>query len=401
MMIAPFSLDTYLPAFPHLARSLGTTTQEVSLSVSAYIFALAFGQLVGGAMSDRFGRKPILLLGLAVFSAASFALATLETLGPFLALRAVQALGAGWALVSVPAMVRDRVSGLAAAKLFSLMGLILVVAPGIAPSVGSALLLVGPWNLIFVALGVYGLALIPILQMVAFAGARTPVTPPDRLRTSVWQGYLTVLRQRAALPFIAWQTGAFSSMLVFVTNASFLYQEHFGQSEQAFSLLFAVNIVTMFTLNLTNRALLSRLGSLTILRLATGLQGVGVLLVLAASVWDWPLVLSVPSMAMAVGAMGAISPNVQACYMEHFPTQGGTAAALLGATPFFVAGVVTGLASLLPHTPTMVALTMACCSSVAVAMMLRSLRGRGGRLRSGGAECRTDATACASVRVEQ
>ncbi|GEK51833.1 MFS transporter [Vreelandella venusta] len=130
MMLGPFSMDTYLPAFPVIGESLGVSQQAVSLSVSVYVFAMAFGQLIGGALSDRFGRQRVLMSGLAIFALSSIVIGMADSLNTLLGGRAVQALGAGFTLVSVPALVRDRVAGRDAAKLFSMMGFIMVLAPG-------------------------------------------------------------------------------------------------------------------------------------------------------------------------------------------------------------------------------------------------------------------------------
>lgn len=373
IMLGPFSVDTYLPAFPAIAQTLGVDMQSVSLSVSVYIFALAFGQLIGGALSDRFGRKPILFAGLFVFAVASLILSQTQTLSVLLGGRALQAIGAGWALVSVPALVRDRVHGQQAAKLFSLIGLIMVVAPGIAPSIGSALLKLGEWGIIFIFLAVYAIALVPLLLRTVFR--EKPESSDTSLpRISLIQQYMAVLRTKPALPYIAWQAGSFSVMMLFITYASFIYQIHFDQSEDAFALLFGANIVAMFCLNLTNRALLSRLTSLQVLQLATALQGVGIVLLILATTMDWGMYGFLAAMMMAIGAMGAITPNIQACFMEYFPTSGGTAAALLGAAQFGIAGTLSALSAFLPHTLLAVILAMAACSAVSVIFMLRSLR---------------------------
>ncbi|UTF61094.1 multidrug effflux MFS transporter [Gilvimarinus sp. DA14] len=373
MMLGPFSLDTYLPAFPAIAADLGVSSQAVAISVSVYIFALAAGQLIGGPLSDRLGRKRVLVAGLIIFGLASVLLATLHTLSHFLVGRALQAVGAGWVLVSVPAMVRDRISGQEAAKLFSLMGLVMVVAPGVAPTIGSLLLKVGPWMGIFIFMALYAVLLIPILYRVVFSQMPGSVTV-DKPDGSLLRPYLAVFATRQAMPYIFWQVGAFSVMMLFITHSSFIYQEHFGQSADAFGFLFAANIVAMFCCNLINRALLARcFSSLHILRLATGLQGVGLVLLLLATLLKWPLWAFLPAMMLAIGAHGALSPNIQACYMEHFPHNSGTAAALLGACQFGGAGVLSALSGFLPHTLPAVILAMLGCGVVAQFFMWRSV----------------------------
>ncbi|MCM2129472.1 multidrug effflux MFS transporter [Larsenimonas rhizosphaerae] len=371
MMLGPFSMDTYLPAFPVIGESLGVGQQAVSLSVSVYIFGLAFGQLVGGALSDRFGRQRILMAGLVVFALSSLVIAQAETLGTLLVGRIFQAFGAGWVLVSVPALVRDRVGGRDAAKLFSMMGFIMVLAPGVAPSVGSLLLQFGSWHVIFVALAVYALLLVPMLLQVVFHKNRRVSRQKSNL--SILQRYRAVLSTRQALPFIVWQSAAFSTMMLFVTYASFIYQGHFEQTPSAFSFLFAANIITMLCFNIANRILLSRLPSLRILQLATCCQALGMVLLVLATFNDWGLYGFLAAMMLTIGSMGAISPNIQACFLEFFPLSGGTAAALLGAAQFGIAGTVSALSALLPHTLEALILAMAACAAVGVLMLLRSL----------------------------
>lgn len=368
MMLGPFSLDTYLPAFPHIGADLGVDQAAVALTVSAYIFTLALGQLLGGALSDRFGRRLVLLGGLGLYAAASLAIAAAGTMDLLLGARVAQALGGGWVVVSVPALVRDRVSGREAAKLFSLLGLIMVLAPAVAPGVGSALLGLGSWRWIFVALGAYAVLLLPLTQRFIFRGlARRP-----RSARAVGMGrrYLAVLGERAALPYILWQAAAMSVMMIFITHASAVYQGHFGQSERAFSLLFAANIVTMLGFLQLNRMSLNRYPALPILRLATVAQAIGVVWLLAAAFGGWGLGAFLPAMMLTIGAMGAISPNIQACFLDFFPESGGTAAALLGAAQFSLAGLASALSTRMPETVESVVLAMAGCAGVAFCVMV-------------------------------
>ncbi len=372
MMLGPFSMDTYLPAFPVIGESLGGSQQAVSLSVSVYILAMAFGQLIGGALSDRFGRQRVLMSGLAIFALSSIVIGMADSLNTLLVGRAVQALGAGCTLVSVPALVRDRVSGREAAKLFSMMGLIMVLAPGIAPSVGSAILAFGSWHTIFFALAVYAVLLVPLLVRVLFTGTGK-VSRVKSPKMSLLARYKLVLSTKPALPFIVWQAASFSTLMMFITYASFIYQGHFSQSPSAFSMLFAANIVAMLIFNILNRILLSRLPSLRILQLATGCQGVGILFLVMATFMEWPLYAFLLAMMLTIGSIGAISPNIQVCFLEFFPTSSGTAAALLGAAQFGVAGLLSALSAMLPHTLEAVILAMAACGSVAYLMLARSI----------------------------
>lgn len=358
--IGPLALDTYLPAFPSMAVSLGTTVHQISLSISVYVFTLAFGQLVAGPLSDRFGRLVIMLAGLGIFGLASLMITRAHNIEELLGLRMLQAFGGGWATVCVPAIVRDRLTGSEAARFFSLIGLIMIVAPAIAPSIGSALMLAWGWESIFLFLALYAFSVALLIQ-VSVSGSRRGKPPPGSPGVSVWQRYRAVFATREALPYMMLQTLCFAGMLLFITHASFIYQQYFSAGPRAFALLFGANILVMIVANLSNRRLLKTFLPQRILRWALTVQGVGSLALILVSLLYPALWLFVPAMMLTVGSMGAITPNTQACFMDHFDQNGGTAAALLGATQFSIAGLISAGSALLPETVLMVVLAQAAC----------------------------------------
>jgi len=374
MALGPLSIDAYLPAFPAMADAMGVGINEVSRSLSIYIFGLAVGQLVGGPLSDRIGRPRVMYAGLGIFLLASLGITQTEELSTLLVLRALQSFGGGWITVLIPALVRDRVQGREAAKLFSMIGLIMVVAPGVAPSIGSALLAMGDWHAIFWFLALYALGVIPLQAWVVLRHARP--TANTGHEDSLLTRYRFVLGTRPALPFIALQAFAFSVMMIFITHASFIYQAHFGQSEGAFSLMFGANIIVMLLVNLTNRAVLNRFSSRQILITCLCVQFVGVLLLCLMTWLQAPVWLFLPAMMVTIGAQGAVVPNNQACYMEFFERHGGTAASLLGACQFGIAGTLSALTTLLPETLGWVIASMFACSLVCMSVILFVLRPR-------------------------
>lgn len=371
MMLGPFAIDTYLPAFPDIATALGVDINVVSLTISVYMFAIALGQLVGGALSDRFGRRRVLVGGLLLFAGASFFLSQAQTIESLLLGRIVQAIGGGFTAVSIPALVRDRVNGLQAAKLFSMIGLVAIVAPAIAPAIGALLLRLGDWGIIFAFLGIYALCLLPLLSVTVFRGPRRPPVGPGGI--GMITRYLGVLRERRALPHIGWQAAGFGGLIIFVTWSAFIYQLHYEQSRDVFTLLFACNIVAMFCCNLLNRLLLNRLSSLQILRGATVAQAAAAVWLLGVAVLDGPVLAFLPGMMLYAGSLGAISPNNQASFLEYFPGSSGSAAALMGTATFALGGIASGLSTLLPQTLLAVTLCMLACSLAALGFM--ALRG--------------------------
>ena len=375
MMLGPFSTDTYLPAFPQMAVDLGVGFSDIALSISCYIFTLSVSQLIGGALSDHFGRRHVLIGGLVIYAISSLLIGVSNSLTGLLLWRVVQAFGAGWVIVSIPALVRDRVGGKEVAKLFSLLGLIMVIAPGIAPSVGSAILEFASWRGIFYFLATYAVLLVFVSLFVIFVEAPPRLGP--RIPTTILKRYLDVLREKKALRYVLWQATVFSSLMIFVTHASFVYQEHFERSNREFSLLFGANIFAMLCFNLTNRALLAHLRSITILRMGTLAHFLGILLLLAAVHFNWNVYGFAVSMMLTVGSLGAISPNLQANFLDFFPESGGSAAALMGAAQFSFAGLFSAFSTQFPENIHTIIIIMASISLIPLVTMLTGLREQG------------------------
>ncbi|MBB5319951.1 multidrug effflux MFS transporter [Marinobacter oulmenensis] len=368
--LGPLALDAYLPAFPDMADGFSVPHADIGLSLSAYVFTLGLAQLVGGPLSDRYGRKLILFGGLTVFAAAGLMIAQSGTLGELVFWRVIQGIGGAFCAVSVPAIVRDQTSGQESARLFGLIGLIMFIAPAAAPSLGAFTLSLGDWHWIFVVLAVYAVFLAFVLQTALFprlAPKPRATTPVSTLVTN----YGLVLRHSATMRFVGIQVLCFSTMLLFITHSSFIYQEWFGLSNSMFSVLFAANIVFMAALNLINRPLLRRIPSVQLLRVQVIMQFVALLALVTVVAMDGPFWAVVACMIAAIGCQGGIVPNNMANALEFFPHLGGTAAALLGAAQFTLSGGISALSSafggdaLLP-----IVVSMLACSTGATLLVL-------------------------------
>lgn len=371
VMLGPFSTDTYLPAFPQMAEALGVDISKIALTISVYILTMSIGLLIGGPLSDNFGRRMVLVTGLFITLFASFAVGMSNSIGAVLFFRVLHAFGAGWVLVSVPAMIRDRVSGQEAAKLFSMIGLIMVIAPAIAPAVGSSILEIASWRWIFFFISLYALFLILIAWSIIFPHMPPRVGP--RKVANLMDGYLAVIRERRSWPFILWQSASFSVIMVFVTQASYIYQDHFGLSPSRFSLFFAANIAAMLGFNLINRILLQSVRSIRILRYATICHFAGLFAMMLSVILEWGLIGFVPALMVSVGSLGAVSPNNQANFIEFFPNTGGSASAILGAFQFGSAGLASALSTQLPQSMLSIVSCMFVLGCIAFTTMLRTL----------------------------
>jgi len=368
--LGPLALDAYLPAFPRIASDFDIPHADVGLTLSVYVATLGLAQLVGGPLSDRYGRRNVLFFGLAVFVIASLMVALSATLGNMIVWRIVQGFGGAFVAVSVPAIVRDQVGGQEAARLFGLIGLIMFIAPAAAPALGAGMLALGDWHLIYVFLAGYAFVLAVILQMALFPrlSPRPRATTPVRTLVT---NYLLVLRHGTTMRFIGIQVMCFSGMMLFITHSSFIYQEWFGLSNSMFSLLFAANIALMAVLNLINRPLLRFFQSVVLLRVQVIAQFAMLVGLVVVVMLDGPLWATVAFIIAAIGWQGGIVPNNMANALEFFPHLGGTAAALLGASQFTLAGIISAVSaafwgeSLLP-----IAVSMLACSAGAVLLSL-------------------------------
>ncbi|GAA6186618.1 multidrug effflux MFS transporter [Aliiglaciecola sp. NS0011-25] len=359
MALVPLALDTYLPAFPLIASSLDISVHDVAKSVAVYVFVLAFGQLSGGPLSDRVGRQKVMLIGMFIFAASSLLLAITNSQPMFLFLRAMQAFGGGWAVVTVPALVRDRLAGNEAAKFFSLIGLLMVCAPAISPILGSSIIAFLDWRFIFAFLCLYSVITLVTVKRIVFKHKEPNVI---KTRVSTWRRYSDVISNRQAIRFILIGSLAFSVLILFLTHASFIYQQHFNVSPVQFSALLSANVVMMLIVNLSNRRLLNYFPTIDILRWGLTIQSIALLILIIMGCLDAPLWLFAIPMIIAIGVLGAVSPNIQSCYMDYFQQNSGTAAALLGATKFSIAGIISGISTLLPESLVYIVLVQLFCS---------------------------------------
>lgn len=373
--LGPFALDAYLPAFTAIAREFDTSVSAVGLTLSTYVIALAGGQLIGGPLADRFGRAPIMFAGLAIFFTGSLLVVFSDSLNAMMIGRVVQGFGGGWSTVGVPAIARSRTEGNETARLFSLIAMIMFVAPAIAPGLGTLLLTLGGWHVIFVFLAAYAVFTAVTLKLVVFASGEPRSEqhgePLHRLVTN----YVHVLRSGESLHFIAMQALVFSVMLVYLTHASFIYQSWLGFSKTGFSLLFAVNVFVMMASSMLNRRLLVTHRSVDVLAGALLVQA-GAIATLALIVFaDLPRVLAIPALAIGVGMLGAIAPNNMSGALRPFRALAGTAAALMGSIQFAFSGLVGTLSALVSGDEMhAVAITMLGCSALALVLVVSARR---------------------------
>lgn len=357
--LPPFSIDTYLPAIPTIADFFGASVHMVEWSISSYFLGFAAGQLLGGPLSDTLGRRRIALWGLLVFTAASITISFVTAADWLIGLRVLQGIGGGFAVVVVSAIVRDRFEGREAARIYTLIGFMMMVAPLIAPAVGAVLLEFWSWQAIFIALALYGaLTIAGVLTLLG--ETRMPrrsqrISAGQSFRDAV-SSYGRILRHRGGLAYLLTMGFAMGVLFVYLTDSAFVFIEYYGYSHVDFPIFFSANVLSLMAFNRINAYLLKRHEPDAILQAGLYLLLALTLALLLAAVFSGSELLVFPLLLLAIGSLSFIGTNATACYMTYFGEEAGAANAVLGTGRFIFGGLLGGLVgfihdgSLLPMT---------------------------------------------------
>jgi DHA1 family bicyclomycin/chloramphenicol resistance-like MFS transporter len=306
----PLAIDLYLPALPAIASGLAATPEAVQLSITVFLAGFALGMLFYGPVSDRYGRRTVMLSGIALFALASLACMLATGVEQLIAARFVQSLGGGAASVLARAVVRDVYTPTEAIRKLSLMAMVTAIAPLVAPLLGSALLAGFGWRGTFAAVLLWG-----VLSFVVVWRYLPETLPAER---------------RRQLPLGA----AFAAMFAYITASPFYFIELQHFSPTAYGALFAANAVGIFAANYLNSRLAKSRGAALMAGVgsASGLAG-AILLGLAISLGDAvPAVIA--GLFIVVSMTGLLGANCVGLLMARYPQNAGAAAALFGSSQF-------------------------------------------------------------------
>ncbi|MEU3192251.1 multidrug effflux MFS transporter [Streptomyces sp. NPDC006992] len=344
--LPPLSIDMYLPALPEVSGALHIPAAGAQLTLTACLVGLAVGQLVAGPMSDRFGRRRPLLVGMGCYILASLACALAPTAATLTGFRLAQGLAGAAGVVIARAVVRDLYDGLAMARFFSTLMLISGTAPVLAPVLGAQVLRFTDWRGVFCILAGIGLLLVLVvlrkLPETLPAARRHKGGLPDALRTM--RG---LLADRVFTGYLLASSLAFAALFSYVAASPFVVQEIYGASPQTFSLLFMVNSIGLVAFGQLNGKVL--VGRVSLDRvLAFGLCMVGAatvaLLVLTTGVFGHAgLAPLATALCVLMSGMGLIMPNANSQALMRTPHAAGSASALLGTSQFLVGAAASPL----------------------------------------------------------
>jgi MFS transporter, DHA1 family, multidrug resistance protein len=341
--LGPLSMDMYLPSLPDIGHALHAPTAQVQLTISSYLFGFASGQIIYGPISDRFGRKPVLLVALVVYVAATLVCATTQSIETLTAVRFLQALGGAGSIVLARAAVRDLYSGVRAGRELSLMGTITAFAPIVAPFIGGILQTAFGWRASFILLAFCG----------AVAGVAAFRLLPETLRqrtpgpfslATIGRLYRSVLVHRSFIAHLGILTTTFAGLMAWVSGASIVMQGVYHLSPFGFGFTYAVGAAGYMLGTHTATRIVMRLGldrtiGIGAVALATGGLAMAAVVALGLTHVAW----LVGAMTIYLAGMGLALPQTMAGALTPFPDRAGTASSLMGFTQQSIAAIVAAV----------------------------------------------------------
>lgn len=340
------SMDMYLPALPDVGTALHAPAASVQLTLTACLLGLAVGQLVVGPMSDQFGRRRPLLVGMAGYVLASAACAVAPTIGTLTLFRLIQGLAGAAGIVIARAVVRDLYDGLAMARFFSTLMLISGAAPILAPVLGGQVLRFTDWRGVFLILTGIGL----VLMLIVLRKLPETLPPQRRSRGGVPVALRTMrglFADRVFTGYLLAGAFTFAGLFAYVAASPFVMQEIYGASPQTFSLLFMANSVGLVGVGQINGKIL--VGRVSLDRvIAFGLcvvtlAAVALLLMTLGVFGDAGLVPVAVGLFVLMSGMALILPNANSQALMRTPHAAGSASALLGTSQFLVGAIASPL----------------------------------------------------------
>lgn len=341
--LGPLATDMYLPAMPAMAEALNTGPDQIQLTLSLYMAGFALAQLLCGPVSDRFGRRPVMIAGLILFLAASILCALAPSVEWLLVGRFLQAFGGAAGPVLARAAVRDIHGPIEAGRILAYMASTMALAPALAPVAGAGLLLFFGWESVFVLLALYAAAMLAVLVYLL------PEPLPKERRQSIHPGkvlanFRLLLSQRAFMGYTLVNAAAFSGLFAYLSGSSFVLIEYMGVAPTLYGVLFTLIVAGFFVGTLISGRYSHRLGRDRLITLGATVCAAGgvVMAGLATAGIHQPWAVVGPHIVFMLG-VGILMPQTMAGALAPNPQCAGAASSLFGFLQMTIAAVVGGL----------------------------------------------------------
>jgi len=351
MAMSPLAIDMYLPAMPILAEHLATEMPMIQNSLSIYLLGYALGLILFGPMADKYPRRNMVILGISGFLLTGVLLPFATNIEQFLLLRFFQAFISSAATVVVPGTIREYYQK-NTAKGLSYVSMIMMIAPMIAPSIGSILLIAHSWQLIFYMLALYSaIILFLVIKFLPEAVkdnteplSRSPNAPSNKKANEVSSEAQADIGFIARYKIVFSNTEArldiISSMMIslaffaYITAIPFVYMSVFKVDEFTFSLLFGINVAALMVAHFINTRLIQRNGSRAMLCFGLTVSVLAAIALFLVNVFSMSLIFTVMSVLPLMGSISMVAVNSDALVLTKFPQQSGTATAVIGTLRF-------------------------------------------------------------------
>ena len=338
MALSPLAIDMYLPAMPILAEYLSTDMPMVQNSLSIYLFGYALGLVLFGPMADKYSRRKMVVFGISGFLLASLLLPFVSNIEQFLTLRFAQAFVSSSATVVIPSAIREYYQK-NTAKGLSYVSMIMMLAPMIAPTIGSMLLAVHSWQMIFYVLSSYSIVIL-VLAFKFLPEALRNNTSEEKEISFLSRYKVVFSNGEARLDIVSSMMISFA-FFAYLTAIPFVYLTVFQVSEFSFSVLFGITVIALMSSHFINTRLIVRKGSRKMLAYGLICALFASTSLLVVNYLSLPLTYTVLSILPLMGGISMVSVNSDALVIIKFPDNSGTATAVLGTLRFGI-GALAG-----------------------------------------------------------
>ena len=346
--IGSLSIDMYLPSFPTIAKDFAVGSNLVQLTLASFLVGLAVGQMFYGPLSDHFGRKPPLYFGLGLYTLASIACLFAPDVTTLIFARFMQGLGGCAGMVVGRAVIRDRMGAAGSAKAFSLLMLVMGIAPILAPLIGGEVLKLWGWRVIFGGLTCFGLICLIAIHTTMQETLKRQDTAPLHLGRVLKQ-YGSLLMDRQFLAYAVCGGLLQAGMFAYITGSPFVLIELHGIKPENFGWVFGANAIGLIGASQFNARLVGKLTPDAILGRALWLPaGLTLIITMLVAVGVNNLPLLLVGFFGFMACYGFISPNASAIALSQQGHQAGTASALMGTVQFSL-GIIAGVSMSLWH----------------------------------------------------